>query len=131
MTETLAAFPDAEAVVIELIESVCPGAVYTELPQDFQAPCIQVQRTGGSDNGVTDKPFVEVTSFGRTRAEAWDMDGAVRQVILASGGTAPSGVLVDSARTMTPPQQLPDPRTSIRVVTSSYRMGFRRPQSSV
>lgn len=129
MSEVLEAFPDVEKVVTDLLNPLCPGAVYTEFPADFAAPALRVQRTGGSDNGVTDKPFVEVMSVGRTRAEAWELDGAVRQLILACGGTVVSGVLVDSARTMTPPQQMPDPRTNVRVVTSSYRMGFRRPST--
>ena len=127
---TLSPFPDAEAVVIELVESVSPGSVFTELPESFVAPAIRVQRTGGSDNGVTDYPFVEITSFGASRAKAWEMDALVRQLVLASGGSVHAGVLVDSARTMTPPQQLPDPRFDVRVVTSSYRIGFRRTSQS-
>lgn len=128
MTEVLGAFPDVEKVVTDLLDPLAPGSVYTEFPADFAAPAIRVQRTGGSDNGITDSPFVEVMSVGRSRAEAWELDGAVRQYVLASGGTIVSGVLVDSARTMTPPQQMPDPRTNVRVVSSSYRMGFRRPR---
>lgn len=125
MSPVLEAFPDVERVVTDLLSPLCP--VYTEFPADFAAPAIRVQRTGGSDDGITDSPFVEVMSVGRTRAEAWELDGAVRQYVLASGGTLVNGVLVDSARTMTPPQQMPDPRTNVRVVSSSYRMGFRRP----
>lgn len=100
----LAPYPDAEAVVIDIVESVAPGAVYTELPEEFPAPAVRVTRTGGSDNGVTDNPIVEVTSFGATRAQAWEMDGLVRQLIQGVGGTSVNGVLVDSTRTVTPAQ---------------------------
>ena len=120
----LSPFPDAEAVVIDLLEPVAPG--YTELPHDFDPDAIRVTRTGGSDDGVTDYALVEVTSFGSSRARAWQMDGEVRQLVLAAGGTAVNGVLVDYTRTATPSQQLPDPRDDLRVVTSSYRLAFRR-----
>ena len=120
----LAPFPDAEAVVIDLLEPVAPG--YTELPDNFTPDAIRVTRTGGSDDGITDYALVEVTSFGSSRARAWQMDGAVRQWILAAGGTSVNGVLVDLTRTATPSQQLPDPREDLRVVTSSYRLAFRR-----
>ena len=120
----LSPFPDAEAVVIDLLEPVAPG--YTELPHDFDPDAIRVTRTGGSDDGVTDYALVEVTSFGSSRARAWQMDGEVRQLVLAAGGTAVNGVLVDYTRTATPSQQLPDPRDALRVVTSSYRLAFRR-----
>lgn len=121
----LTAFPDAEAVTIDIVEPVAPG--YTELPEDFTPDAIRVTRTGGADDGITDEALVEVTSFGSSRARAWEMDGEVRQHILAAGGTSVNGVLVDRTRTATPSQQLPEPREDLRVVTSSYRLSFRRP----
>lgn len=121
-------FPDAEAVVIDILEPVAPG--YTELPDGFLPDAIRVTRTGGSDDGITDYALVEVTSFGSSRARAWQMDGEVRQRVLAAGGTAINGVLVDQSRTATPSQQLPDPRDDVRVVTSSYRLAFRRPANN-
>lgn len=124
----LAPFPDAEAVVIDILEPVAPG--YTELPDGFLPDAIRVTRTGGSDDGITDYALVEVTSFGSSRARAWQMDGEVRQRVLAAGGTAINGVLVDQSRTATPSQQLPDPRDDVRVVTSSYRLAFRRPANN-
>lgn len=126
MSAVLAPFPDAESVVITVVESVAPGSVFTELPESFTAPAVRVTRTGGDDDGVTDRPLVEVTSYGATRAQAWEMDGKVRQLVLAAGATVVNGILVDSTRTVTPSQQMPDPRADVRVVTSSYRLGFRR-----
>lgn len=112
-------------MVTEILSSVTP-VVVTELQTDFPAPAVQVQRTGGSDNGITDRPTVEVTSYGGTRAEAWQLDEKCRQLILAAGGTVHAGSLVDSTRTATPAQQLPDPRDDLRIVTSSYRLSMRR-----
>lgn len=91
-------------MVIDIVESVAPDSVYTELPEEFPPPAVRVTRTGGSDDGVSDYPIMEVTSFGATRAQAWEMDGLVRQLIHGAGGTSVNGVLVDSARTVTPAQ---------------------------
>lgn len=121
----LTGYPDAESVVTEILSSVTP-VVVTELQSDFPPPAVQVQRTGGSDNGITDRPTIEVTSYGGTRAEAWQLDEKCRQLILAAGGTVRAGSLIDSTRTATPAQQLPDPRDDLRIVTSSYRLSMRR-----
>lgn len=120
-------FQDAEAVMLDIVDPVAPS--FTELPDDFEPDAIRVTRTGGSDDGITDYALIEVTSFGASRARAWQMDGEVRQRVLAAGGTAVNGILVDYSRTAIPSQQLPDSRDDLRVVTSSYRLAFRRPRS--
>lgn len=121
----LAPFPDIEKVVRDIVEPL--ATPYTELPTSFPVPAVRITRTGGRDDGVTDYPTVEITTYGSSRAEAWEVDGLIRQRVLASGATAVNNVVVDFAKTVTPTQQLPDPREDIRVVTSSYRFGLRRP----
>lgn len=133
MAELLAAFADAEAVVLEILDAVAPTVTAT--PAEFEPPMVLVQRSGGEDDGITDYPSVEVTCFGETRQDAWRMAEQCRQMILAAACTAvevdgfPLGVLVDVTSTVTPAQQLPDPRRDLRVVTASYRLGMRRPRS--
>jgi hypothetical protein len=126
MTVVLPNWPDAELVMIDLLAPV-PGEVVTFTPASFAAPLVRVLRVGGEDDGITDYPQVEVTCFGATRPAAWSMAEQCRQIILASGGEAPGGVLIDFARTDTPAQQLPDPNPDLRVVTATYRLGMRRP----
>lgn len=130
MSTVLAPFPDAEKVVMDLLSSVGPTSTVTGAV--VSPPAILIQRVGGTDDGVTDRPVVQVTCLGATRHDAWDMARQAQQVILASAGTAVtgslvSGVLVDTARTVTPPDQIPDRNSALRPVAAQYRFGFRRP----
>lgn len=125
MTEVLAPFPDIEKAMVELLGGVASTVTIT--PAGFSPPLVQVQRIGGEDDGITDYPAVQVTCFGSSRAQAWQMAEQCRQLILASQCEEPGGVLIDFARTITPSQQIPDPNTDLRVVTATYRLGLRRP----
>lgn len=125
MSEVLAAFPDAEAAVCDLLDPV--AATVTTTPASLAPPLVQVQRVGGDDDGITDYPVIAVTCYGATRASAWQMSEHCRQIVLAANCEAPGGVLIDSAQTMTPSQQVPDPNVNLRVVTATYRLGLRRP----
>ncbi|WP_226351481.1 hypothetical protein [Pseudonocardia sp. ICBG601] len=117
-------FPDIEQVLVTLFADIAPTV--TEAPEGFTPPMVRVSRTGGSDDGLTDSPIVETTCYGATRAESWALDGLVRQRVLACAATVVDTVLIDTASTVTPAQQLSDPRLDIRAVSSSYRFGLRR-----
>lgn len=127
MTQLLPGFPDVEEAVTALLDPVAPSV--TSTPASFTPPMVQVQRVGGEDDGITDWPVVQVTCYGGTRAAAWQMAEDCRQRILASQGEVPAGILIDFARTVTPSQQIPDPRADLRVVTATYRLGLRRPRN--
>ncbi len=124
-------FPDAEAVTADILDAL-PGdlTAVTETPPEFTPPLWQVQRSTGDDNGITDRPIVQVTCYGATRAQAWQMAETAREALHAAAHTIVNGVLVDSVRTVNPPAQLPDPRRDLRVVVSSYRLGFRRARTT-
>lgn len=128
MSAVLAPYPDTESAMVALLGGV--ASTVTTTPASFTPPLVQVQRLGGDDDGVTDFPIVAVTCYGATRAQAWQMAEQCRQLILAVGNESPGGILIDSARTVTPSQQLPDPNTNLRVVTATYRLGLRRPRTS-
>lgn len=128
MTALLAGFPDVEKAVTDLLAPV--AATVTTTPANFTPPLVQVQRIGGPDDGITDWPEVAVTCYGTSRAAAWAMAENCRQRILAAPGEAPGGILIDSAATITPSQQIPDPNTTLRVVTATYRLGLRRPRTT-
>ncbi|GJF06600.1 phage tail termination protein [Pseudonocardia sp. D17] len=127
MTEVLAPFPDVEVVLLELLEPV--ASTCTATPPTITPPLIRVVRTGGSDDGITDSPVVEVTCIGADRQASWALSEQCRQVILASPNTVVAGVLIDYAATFTPPQQIPDPDLDKRSVTSNYELAFRRPRT--
>lgn len=126
----LPAFPDAELVALDLLAPIAATVTHTD--ESLTAPAVQVQRIGGSDDGITDRPRVQVRCYGATRAEAWSLGEQVRQRVLAAAGTGVTGeyvtdVLIDSARTVTPVQQLPERNPDLRVVTATYELSMRRP----
>lgn len=132
MTEVLTPFPDAEKVAVALLYPVLDDdkKVVTATTTSLTPPMIRVTRTGGEDDYITDYPRIDVQCIAGSRAQSWDMAEQCRQIILAAGNTAPGGWLIDSARTVTPAQQIPDPNTDIRVVTATYVLALRRPRSS-
>lgn len=120
----LGAFPDAEAVVMTLLEPVAPTV--TSTPESLVTQVIRVQRVGGSDDGITDYPRMEIACYGTNRAEAWELAEQCRRVILASVRTEVDGVLIDNARTDNPPTQIPYANPDVRRVIAYYRFAWRR-----
>lgn len=128
----LAAWPDAETVVMTLLEPVAPTVTAT--PAKLVVPVIRVQRVGGSDDGITDHPRMEIACYGSDRAQAWQLAEQCRQVILGSIRTEvitdTGRVLIDTARTDNPPTQVPYPTSEdVRRVAGYYRFAWRRPRS--
>jgi len=127
----LAGFPDAELVMMDLLAPV--GVTVTATDENLAPPVVLVQRMGGPDDGVTDRPRVQVACFGASRPAAWALAEQARQIVLAAGGTVVTGtnvtnVFVDSTRTETPSVQLPDRNQNVRAVTAVYRLSYRRPR---
>ncbi|WP_143267146.1 DUF3168 domain-containing protein [Amycolatopsis thailandensis] len=121
-------FPDAETVVLALLEPVAPTVTAT--PADLTPPLIRVQRVGGSDDRITDHPRMEIACYGSDRADAWQLAEQCRQLILGSIRTRVAGVLIDSARTDNPPTQVPYATTEdVRRVLGYYRLSWRRGRS--
>lgn len=127
MAQLLPAWPDAEAVALDILTPT-GATVVTATDENLEPPVIQVARIGGSDDGVTDRPRVEVEVFGGTRAQAWQLTEECRQLIHATSGTTVNGVLCDRAVTETPAQGLPYPNPDVRRVVATYRLDFRRPR---
>lgn len=131
MTAPVWRFPDAEAVGCDIVDAAL-GAIpaVTETPPDFVPPLVQVQRAEGGDNGTTDRPVLQVTCFGTTRAQAWAMAETAREALHSAAHQRVNGVLVDSVRTVNSPTQRPDPRRDLRVVVASFQLGFRRARTT-
>jgi hypothetical protein len=122
----LYAWPDVEVCAVTELVSIAP--TYTETPPELER-AIRVFRTGGSDDGITDYPVVEITCYGagdQPRADAWALAGQVREHLLAARGHLFGGALCDDVRTATPPAQIPELNPEIRSVTHSYVLAFRR-----
>lgn len=129
--ELLHNYPDVELVAVALLEPLVssPTAqVVTVLPEVLTLPTIQVQRTGGSDDRITDYATVQVKVFAGTRPDAWALAEQVRQTVLAARRTAAGGALIDNTDTVTPTVQMPDEGDDVRTVMAAYRFSMRRPR---
>jgi hypothetical protein len=136
VTGQLAPFPDIELVLLDLLDPYGDTVTATSV-DDPPNGTIQIERIGGPDDGITDRPRVRVTVYGRDRRAAWDLTRQLQQAILAAGGAMvtgpataeeyPSGVLLDLARTATPPRQLGEQGRNARIVESIYEFHLRRP----
>lgn len=128
-----AAFPDAENVMISLLEPLVDDPahqVVTAAPEQLVLPTILVRRIGGSNDSHSDFPNLAVTCFAATRPQAWALAEQIRQVVLASRRTKVNGVLVDNAETVTPAVQMPEENEDLRSVMAVYRLSMRRPRFS-
>lgn len=130
MARKLLPYPDAERVFHDLLTPLARTVTQTDESETFAEPIIQVQRIGGSDDGITDSPRMQVACFDENRHAAWNLAEDVRQTVLAAGGTKVNGVLVDRTSTETPAQQLSDTVRDVRKVVAIYRADFRRPRSA-
>lgn len=121
-------FPDAENVVMTLLDPL--GSTVTSLPRQVVPPVIVVNRVGGTDDGITDRPLVQVSCYGTDRPAAWSLSGQCQQAILNASGQAVGGILVDSTGTAAGGQQVPDLNPDDRRVISTYRLAIRRQPST-
>ncbi|GGM75513.1 hypothetical protein GCM10012275_52760 [Longimycelium tulufanense] len=120
----LASWPDVEAALIALLDPI--ATTYETTPAQLTLPLIHVQAAAGIDDYITDQPRVEVTVYASTRAQARTLAEQARQTILAAPGTAPGGVLIDSAVTEVSPTRIPYDDPDVRRFRAVYRLGVRR-----
>jgi hypothetical protein len=136
MVALLPSFADAEQVGLALLQPLTAAETVTATGPQIVPPLIRVQRTGGSDDGLTDFASLEVACFGTDRGNAWVLAEQVRQHILAARATEvvlPGGlsrVTIDNSLTTTPAQQVPWPDPEQRVVVATYEIQMRRPRAA-
>src|SRR6478752_4161142 len=129
MGQLLSPYPDIELVLMDMLSSF--GPTVTATGTTVPAGTILIERIGGPDNGVTDKPRVQISFFGDTRGAAWQLCRVAQQKMLASCGTLVSGqyvtnVLIDYAETATPPKQIPEQGRDSRIVQIVMEFHLRR-----
>ncbi len=125
--ELLPPFPVAEDVLMALLEPVADTG--TSNPPDLGVDprrFVRVARIGGTDDGVTDRPRMEVATFAPTWGESQQMQQQCRQIILAAGCTEVASVLIDRGATDTGPIERPYPNPDVRWVPAYYRLEWRR-----
>ena len=126
MTQRLV-WPDAEQVFIDLVDDL--GYACGDLPkaEAFSAslPIIWIARTGGSSDGITDRPILDVDCIAMTRRAASEVAQAVRGRVFSSPGTAPGGFLIDSASELTGRSPRPDVDPKLSVIQATFQLSFR------
>jgi hypothetical protein len=142
VTDLLATpFPDIELVLLDLLDPLLPGvSVVTALPTTLAGQIVQVERVGGSDDGITDRPRVRVRCFAGGRSPSWALARQVQALLSTKGTTTlivgpetageyPRGVQLDAVSTATPPRQMPEGTATrdSRVVDTTYEVHLRRP----
>lgn len=128
-TGTPLAYPDAELVLMDILESVWPGMVVTWLPENAPDGTIWIQRIGGGpdDSDITDYPTMRVATYGATRTAAWNLARDVERLITRyHGRRTPAGWQVDYARLAVGGVLDPDLNPDDRRVIKNYDLGFRR-----
>lgn len=122
----MAKFPDAEAVVCDLLEQVAPAATVLDEGWDDVLPVIQVNRVGGSRDQITDVARIQVAVWAASRAEVRLLADEIDELILSAGNTRVNGVLIDWTEQSVAGQQVPDKDPDDRRIISTYQFAFRR-----
>lgn len=121
-------WPDVEELLMAYLAELAPTDTVT--PAQITGKVIRVSRVGGSDDGVTDFPRVEVACYALTRNDAHQLGEQSRQRMLVLGGQAVDvngrAVLVDFCRTDTPPEPVPYDNPDVDRSLAYYRLGLRR-----
>lgn len=122
-------FPDIEAVLVSYLDNVLAPAG-DQTPETLDGPFITVQRVGGIDDGITDRPRVELACFAPTRRESQRLSEQVRQHMLATIGTDAAGVLFDNVITESQSGRTAYPNEDVRRIPAVYRITLRRPRTT-
>lgn len=118
------AYPDIEAVLITYLAGLAQTGEVT--PESFEAPFLRVNRVGGFDDGITDRPRVEIACYTPTRRESHALSEQTRQWVLACDGTDAAGVFIDHVMTEAQAGRTAYPNEDIRRIAAVYRLSLRR-----
>jgi hypothetical protein len=127
------AYPDAERVLLAILEPLLPNKVDTWLPTPLNGAFIQVNRTGGGpdDADITDYPLMRVRFYGADRNGAWDLAADGERTIMGSKGhfvdvPGIGLVFIDYAVIVVGGTQDVDLDPDDRRVTKDFMLGMRR-----
>lgn len=125
-------FPDVEEVLMAYLEPA--GWTDTEPPPTEEDEGIQIERTGGMSDEITDYPRVKITCHAKDPRAASKLGRKVEQLMLACSGIPidvpdePKPICIDFCRTDTPPETDPFANPDRRRQTAYYRLGLQRPR---
>lgn len=121
-------WPDPVVVARAYLLPLVEGDIASKVPArvETKLPFTRLRRGPGSDDGITDRPLLDVESFGATEGDAYDLAETTRQAMLALPGRAVGGVLVDTVETAVGPTEIDYGNPAVTRVVASYRIAFRR-----
>lgn len=130
LDETL--YPNIEDVVMVYLDGLADTD--TVPPRNKRKIGIQINRVGGSDDGITDYPRISVVCHHPDPREASKLARRVQQRMLNISGRdivvdgEPKPVCVDFCRTDTPPEPEPYENPEARREIAYYLLGLQRPR---
>lgn len=123
-------FANVEKVLMAALADL--GDTDTETPPEDTPAGIRINRVGGTDDGITDYPRVEISCYAPTYDAMHALAEAVRDRMLTLGGEAfvvdGRRVTIDFARTDTPPEQVPYDNPDRKRAAGWYLLGLMRPR---
>lgn len=123
-----ARWPDLIRAVRPTLVSELGHKVATKVPPQVEQelPFTRLSRGPGSDDGITDRPLLDVETFHSNENDAFDLAETTRQAILAMSGRAVDGALVDTVSTVVGPVEVDYGNPAVVRIVASYRFAFRR-----
>ena len=125
---TLEAFPDIEKEAVAAFTLLAPTGTVT--PQGMAPPFIRVRRIPNllPSDVITDRPMIEVSCYGDTRAEGVALAKSVEEMMLDLWFGGPFGaVSLDLARLVAAGIELPYESQDTRRFVTTYQLALRRP----
>lgn len=137
--QRLRTYPDIEALLVDVIDQWCPGRVDSQRPADLKARIadttdpdaffVEIQRYGGTDNGISDRPAVEVAVYAATHAVGSDAALQLRERLVPGPhvlGDVPALQVIDSIGCLLGPSEVPYGDSGVRKWVARYRVSTRR-----
>jgi hypothetical protein len=131
MTGEVILFPDATAVVIDLLAAAFDerdetAPVEPRVPNPRPDRFVVVRRTGGTSRAVViDDPQITVEAWGTDDADAHDLAQLCRGLLHAAEGTVVDTVAVYRVAEVSGPGNLPDPESNHARYSQTFLAAMR------
>ncbi|KOU62039.1 hypothetical protein ADK57_25715 [Streptomyces sp. MMG1533] len=117
---------DIEAELVAWLASGLDVRVLTDLPADLGEvlPVIQIQRTGGGDDGLRlDRAFVDIDVYAASRQAASQLMSQTRSLLLTQlRGAVTAAAVFTSARTIAAPTWRPYENPNLRRFGATFEI---------
>lgn len=122
------AWPDIEIELVARLGDRLSVRVLTDLPANLAEvlPVIQVQRVGGSDDGIRlDRALVDSNVYAATRAEASELSGWLRdELVVQLRGVKAAHAVFGRVSTVSAPSWRPYENVGLRRIGATYEIFF-------